>query len=254
MGKTNVLILAGGTLPEDLKQYSSGHDNRALLKIGEKYMVEYVAEALRGSGEVGRVMAVGMKEPLEKALGGKADEVMEARDTMLENIRLGLDYFQGAKQLLISTCDIPLITPEIVNRFLEACNKTPADVYYPVIEKKFNDEKYPATKRTYFKLRDGTYTGGNLVMLNPEVIRKNWSLLEQAIAARKSPFKLLSMIGFGFIIKYLFHRLTLADAERTVASIVGCRGRAVPVPDPEIGIDVDKESDYVLVKEILERA
>ncbi|MFC1474560.1 hypothetical protein ACFLQK_00825 [bacterium] len=155
---------------------------------------------------------------------------------------------------MISSCDIPLITPDIVQRFIEACNKMQGEVYYPVIEKKFNDEKYPATRRTYFKLQDGTYTGGNMVVLNPEAIRKNWSLLEQAIAARKSPLKLLSMIGFGFIIKYLFRRLTLEYTVRKVASIVGMSGSAVPVEDPEIGVDVDKESDYLLVKEILERA
>jgi len=252
MQTTDVLVLAGGTLPEEMRKYSAGYDNRALLKIGEKYMIEYIADALRGAPGVGRILVVGLKEPLEKVLGARVDAVMQSGETMLENIKIGLDFFPDSKKLLISTCDIPLITPEIAGRFIAACNKSESDVYYPLVEKKLNDEKYPETKRTYFRLREGVFTGGNLVILNPAALRENWELLEKLIAARKSPLKLVSMIGFGVIISYVFGRLSLEVIERKIKDITGMRGKAVLAADPEIGIDVDKESDYLLVKKHLE--
>jgi molybdopterin-guanine dinucleotide biosynthesis protein A len=252
MEKTEVLILAGGTLPEDLKQYSSGHDNRALLKIGDKYMIEYVIDALSGIPDLGGIHVIGLKEPLEQAIGGRVAEIIEAKDSMLDNLSMGVKKFEGAQRLLIATCDIPLVKKDMIARFLDTCKTTPADLYYPVVEKKLNEKTYPTTRRTYAKLKEGTYTGGNIVLLNPEMFRKNWSYIERALAARKSPIKLLGIIGIGFIFKFLFHTLTLPLLEKKVESILGIKVKAVEVQDPEIGIDVDKESDYLLVKGIIE--
>ncbi len=247
-----VLILAGGTLPEDLRKYSSGYDNRALLKIGDKYMIEYVIDALRGAPGVGGIHVIGMKEALEKTLAGRMNEVLEATDSMLDNLKIGVDKFEGVERLLICTCDIPLIDSAMVGRFLETCKTIPGDLYYPIVEKNLNDKAYPETKRTYAKLKEGVFTGGNIVLLNPAMFKKNWAYIERAIAARKSPLKLLSIIGFGFIIKFIMKSLTLPMLEAKVEQILGIKAKAVQVQDPEIGIDVDKESDFLLCKKMLE--
>ncbi|MFH1539902.1 MAG: 4-diphosphocytidyl-2C-methyl-D-erythritol kinase, partial [bacterium] len=147
--------------------------------------------------------------------------------------------------------DIPLATAKMVEDFINACRETEADVYYSMVERSLNEKKYPGMKRTYIKLREGTYTGGNVVLLNPEVLRKQWGTIEQAMALRKSPLKLLGMMGFVFILKFLFKKLSRDEIEKKAGSILGFRVKAVEVADPEIGIDVDKESDYLLVKEKL---
>lgn len=248
---TDVLVLAGGTLPEDLQQYSSGFDNRALLKIGDRYMIEYVIDALRGAKGTEKIMVVGLKAPLEKEIGDKVDHISEAADSMMDNMKIGVEYFKNSKKILMATCDTPLLNPEIIDRFLDSCNKVEADIYYALVEKKFNDEKYPETKRTYFRLREGIFTGGNLVLIDPRALTENWPTIEKAIAARKSPLKLLSMIGIGFIVAYVFRRLSTEMIEKKIQNISGLKGKAVRVVDPEIGIDVDKESDYLLVKQCL---
>ncbi len=253
MDKVDVLILAGGTLPEDLKKYSSGYDNRALLRIGDKYMIEYVIDALRGAPEVGRIVVIGLREPLQEALGDRIDEIMQAKDSMLDNLSMGIDRFETDERLLIATCDIPLVDSKMIERFLDTCKTVPADLYYPIVEKKLNDQKFPTTRRTYVRLKEGVYTGGNIVLLNPAMFRKNWAYIERALAARKSPIKLLGIIGVGFIIRFVFHMLSLPRLEKKVEGILGIKAKPVEVKDPEIGIDVDKESDLLLVKEILER-
>lgn len=252
MKKVNVLILAGGTLPDDLKQYSSGCDNRALLKMGGRYMIEYVVDALNGAPEVDKILVVGPVDPLKEVLGDRVIQVVEAEETMLGNMWLGLENFKDADRLIISSCDIPLVTSDMVSRFLAECEKIKGDVHYPIIHKKYNEEKFPETKRTYFKLKEGVFTGGNLVLLNPLVIRRNWQMLEQAIAGRKNVIKMLRIIGFSFIIRYVLGILSLEMLENKVKQIVGMDGGAVQVADPEIGVDVDKESDYLMVKKIIE--
>lgn len=253
MKKVDVLILAGGTLADDLKKYSAGYDNRALLKIGGKYMIEYVVDALRGVPDIGDILVVGLKEPLEKALGARVTEVVESKAGMFDNLRMGVDRFMNNDRLLIATCDIPLVGPEMIVRFLEACQKQQGAVYYPIVEKKFNDLKFPTTRRTYFRLKEGVFTGGNIVLLNPAIFRENWDYIEKALAARKSPLKLLKIIGVGFLIRFLLRQIDLPALEKKIGSILGISGRAVRVEDPEIGVDVDKESDYLLVKGILEK-
>ncbi len=253
MDKVDVLILAGGTLPEDLQKYSAGYDNRALLKIGDKYMIEYVIDALRGVPEIGRIVVIGLQEPLKEALGGRIDEIIQSKDSMLDNLSMGIDRFETAERLLIATCDIPLVDSKMIERFLNTCKTVPADLYYPIVEKKLNDQKFPTTRRTYARLKEGVFTGGNIVLLNPAMFRKNWAYIERALAARKSPLKLLGIIGLGFIIRFVLHILSLPQLEKKVESILGIKAKPVEVQDPEIGIDVDKESDYLLVKEILEK-
>ncbi|HOC93097.1 MAG TPA: nucleotidyltransferase family protein [bacterium] len=252
MEKTDALILAGGTLSEDLKKYSSGHDNRAMLKIGDKRMIEYVVDALRGTPEIGEIVVVGLKQPLEEVLGGRVDAVLESKPGMLDNLKMGVERFKNKKRMLVATCDIPLVKPEMIEGFLRACKKEQADLYYPIVEKKLNDQKFPETKRTYFRLKEGVFTGGNVFLLNPAALLENWGYIDRILAARKKPWKIVGMLGFGFIVGFLLHRLSIPVIEQKVERITGCKGKPVMTQYPEIGVDVDKESDYLLVKKVLE--
>lgn len=74
-------------------------------------------------------------------------------------------------------------------------------------------------------------------------------MIAQAVAMRKNPLKLSRLLGFKFILKLLFNRLSMAEIEERVRLILGFRGVAVVSPYPEVGIDVDKPQDLALVEE-----
>ena len=246
----DVLVLAGGEAPEGLGGFTD-FNTKATLKLNNRLMIEYVVDALQAAPGVGRILIVGSVDPLEKVLAGRVWKVLPPKDKMLENLEIGLNTFAGSEWLLVSTCDIPLISGEMIGRYVEKCKGLDGDLFYPMISKQLNDEKYPATKRTYMKVKDGTFTGGNVVLMKPDALKKCWPTIDAAIAARKSPLKLLKIIGFGFIIKYIFHMLDIAEAESKIRKILGVNGRAIPVDDAELGIDVDKTSDFELVTSIL---
>lgn len=248
--KVNALILAGGTVTGELKDICKT-DIKALIKFNEKPMIEYVLDALHGCPIVDKTMCVGNKVILKPILATKVSEVIPEGKNMLENILNGINVFGIDKHLLICTCDIPLITPEIITNFLIACQKEKFDLYYPVIEKNLFNEKFPLTKRTYGRVREGKFTGGNVVFVNPFVFQKNFALIDRVIQSRKSPLKLISMLGVGFIIRFIFHTITISDIEKKVEQILECKVTAIRTSDPEIGIDVDKMADYVLVKDYL---
>lgn len=246
----DVVIMAGGPLPDALREFAD-RDYKGLLKFGERTMVEMVVDMIREVEGIGKVVCVGPVEIMNPVLGDRVDEHVQSGEKMIETLRRGIDALEGAEEVLICTCDIPLVTAEMVEDFIGTCREAEADVYYPMVERSLNEKKYPGMKRTYLKLREGTYTGGNIVLLKPEVLRRQWGTIEQIMALRKSPVKLLGLIGFVFILKFLFKMLSARELEKKVESIVGCRVKAVEVKHPEIGIDVDKESDYLLVKKAL---
>ncbi|MFZ5592589.1 MAG: hypothetical protein ACOY81_12390, partial [Bacillota bacterium] len=73
----------------------------------------------------------------------------------------------------------------------------------------------------------------------------------QLVAARKSPLRLAGLVGWGFLLRFLLRRITLAEAERKVSQLLGVEGAVVLCSDPEVGVDVDKPSDLLLVRRVL---
>lgn len=248
----DILILAGGQAPEDLRQYAD-FDNKGAIKLGGRMMIEYVVDALRAAPGAGRILVMGPKEPFEKVLAGKVWRVEPAKNTMTANLKTGMEILHDSNRILVSTADVPLITPEIVGRFCDSCSSEKGGVLYSIIEKKYFQEKFPSTKRTFAPARDGVFTGGNLVMMRPDALKKVWPIIDNAIAARKSPIKLVKIIGFGFLLKFIFRRATIADLENRIEKILGMPVKAMRVGDPEIGIDVDKPSDFDLVRDVIEK-
>lgn len=248
----DAILLAGGKSKGHLLEYT-GVENKALLKIKDKPMVEYVLEALKSSELVGKIVVIGPEKELKGSLERKADEILEQGDSVIENVLRGIKALSAKDNLLIVTSDIPLISKEMIDDFILQCEKTKADIYYPIIEKRYNQEKYPQVKRTYMRLREGIFTGGNLLLVNPLVFTANLSLYNQVFQLRKSPLRLVKILGFTFIIKLVLGRLSIPEAQERIKVILG-GSWMVPIFSgfPEVGLDVDKVSDLRLVREVLE--
>lgn len=216
----------------------------AEIVLQERPMVEYVVDALRQSGRISPIVVVG---PRHLAL----HDVIWAdlHDDMLENVISGLNAVEQSR-VFIATADIPLLTASIVNAFLDQADPR-YDVLYPVIERSVVEAKFPTAHRTYVRLKDGTYTGGNVLMVRKEaVIRTQWTARE-LLSHRKSPMRLASDIGIMTLIRWLVGKLSLEDAEHRMKRLLGIEGKALPFPYPEVGVDVDKPEDWALANKSL---
>lgn len=247
------VILAGGKSKGDL-YHLTGVENKAFIKIAGREMIDYTIEALQNAKDIEEFIIVGDEEMLKEKVKEKLKKIIPAKETFLENIFLAIEYYKDERKILFLGADAPLIDSIMIEEFLEECGKKEADIYYPVIEKKIAEKKFPGVKRTYARLKDGIFTGGNMFLLNPDVLLSFKNLLEEAIGKRKSPFKLFKMLGIVFIIKFLLGRLTIAEAEKRVQQILkGYKMIAVICKYPEVGVDVDKISDLKIVNEYLEK-
>ncbi|MBT9138706.1 MAG: 2-phospho-L-lactate guanylyltransferase [Syntrophomonadaceae bacterium] len=243
----DVVILAGGGKEKELIEYT-GLPNKAFIPIHGKPMLAYVLEALKKTGEVGRVVVVGpIKElaPLIERYGIIA--VPEARNVP-ENLRNGVAVLQPRAHFLIVAADLPFLKAEAVSSFIKQCKPYEWDFYYPIVSKEDNERRFPGVKRTYVKLRDGTFTGGNLFLLNPASLNNALSRLEQVFSLRKSPIKLAGLLGSKFIFRFILRQLTLSELEARFSVLFALSGKAVVTSFPEIGTDVDKPSDLELAK------
>lgn len=243
----DAIILAGGENSKELSKYTP-HGYEALIDIAGKPMVSFVAAALAASRQVDRIFVLGPVAELAGCVFPPRTSVIASGPTIIETIRLGIRSLGHFRPVLVATADIPLLTADAVNDFLGQCRRVEADLYYPIVTKEANERSYPGNKRTYARLREGVYTGGNLFLVNPGIVEQCAQVAEKFIAERKHPVVLCRMLGWSFVLRFLVGVLSLKDVERRVSELLGVRGAVIMSPFPELGIDVDKPSDLELVR------
>ena len=248
----NALILAG-TKEKGPLEIAENVDNKALIMLESKPMIEYIVDALNNSENIDKILVVGPKNELYPFIGKKVEEILNPGNSILENMEVGLNIFNYADNLLLLTSDIPLITPEAIDEFLEICTERKAYIGYPIITKENIVKKYPETKRTYIKMKEGVFCGGNIVFFKPDVFSQNKKLIKELFENRKATWKYAKILGLKFIFKFLFKTLTLEEVEKRVTDILGYNSIAAMISYPEIMIDLDKPSDLKLIRKCLER-
>ena len=246
----DAIVLAGALNDGPLRAVSSAA-YEAEIEIAGKPMVAYVLEALNQMDEVERIAVVGYAtDTMLPYMTGKVCRV-DPGDSMIDSLIKGLELLQPINPVLAVTSVFPLTTPEAIRDFLVRCQDNPGDVCYSFVSKDHNEARYPGVQRTYVKLRDGVFTGGNIVLLSPEIVRERIDILKQAAALRKKPVQLCSLLGWKYLIKFIFGLLTIKEVEERVSRALGLKAVGIISPYPEVGIDVDKPSDLELATKAL---
>lgn len=247
----NAIVLAGAPNKGALRQVSPVQ-YEAEIEIAGRPMLEYVVLALERVQSINQIVIVGYESMLStNGSAGKHFTFVKPGPSVIESLENGINALNSEEPVLILTSDIPLITQEALEDFLHRCSGQAGDIYYSFVPKTINDQKYPGVQRTYVRLKEGTFTGGNLVLLSPEIIRKKLTTLTKAIALRKKPLQLCRMLGWSYLCKLLFGTLTIKEIEDRVAEVLGVKAVGIVSPYPEVGIDVDKPSDLKLAREVL---
>jgi hypothetical protein len=125
-----------------------------------------------------------------------------------------------------------------------------ANIIYPIVAVSDCYARYPGIKRTARRLKEGDYTGGNLVLLRPQFMLQQRERIAGAYAARKSPARLAAMLGIGTLVRLLLSQtlspklLSVATLEERAGRLLGGSVRALVSAYPEIATDLDKPSDF----------
>jgi molybdopterin-guanine dinucleotide biosynthesis protein A len=250
----NAVILAGGIQGQKAPLYPYAPDQpKALVNIAGKPMIQWVLNALNGASSIDHVLVVG----LDKDSGLFCDKpiyYIPDQGDMLDNIKAGLkhnyDRYATSSHVLVSSCDIPAITPEIVDwRVQDSCTYE-SDLDYAAVTRATMETLFPGANRSYIKLKDHEVCGGDLNIVRVSILEKEF-IWTRLIEARKNIFKQASLVGLDLLFLLLLGRSTLKDAERRVSKRIGIMGRVCLSPYAELAMDVDKPHQLELLRQHL---
>ena len=253
----SAIILAADREPRNPVAAAAGVSCKSMAPVNGTPMLFRVIEALAASGHVHDQTLCGPPRPIldqEPALQGY---VSSGRVGWQENQATpSLSAFHAMASLpadiplLLTTSDHALLSPQIVDHFcLEAC-KAGCDVAAAVVRRETVTAAYPDTRRTAYRFKDGEYCSCNLfAFMTPRSrqVPQFWRRIEQQ---RKNPLKVINILGWMTVLRYLLGTLTLAEVLGRLSRRLGCTAGVVVLPYPEAAIDVDSADDWHYVQRI----
>jgi len=254
----DAIVTAGGTLEPDNPLYKlTGVEKKALIPLGNRPMISWILDALRGSGLVDHIAVVGLK-PDELDYEDNQLYFVGPKGGLVDNIYAALDKLQhinpSVKKILLLSSDIPLVTPEIIRGFVEECGSQEGDIYYAIVEEKTMEARFPGSKRTFVPFKGGRYSGGDTFLANVAAAHGNADMARSLTGSRKNYLEQARLIGFGFIIRFLLRMMTVHEAAARASERVNLNnGQVVVTRFPELGMDVDKLHQYEMIKAYLEK-
>ena len=232
------VVLGGGA---DALAAHAGVASKALVPFQGKPLGLYVLEALRGSPYITHVVYVGEPSSL---FAPHVDRVVTPGKGMADSLQGGLEAARAVStpggRLLAVSADLPWLTAEAVDHVLSPGAADTAALLYPIVPRAAAEAQFPGQKRTYARFKEGTFTGGNLIVLRPSMVPTLLPFVDRAYRARKNPLALAALIGPGILLKFVTGRLPLAVLERRISEILQGSVRAFITPHAALGADVDK--------------
>ena len=250
------VVLAGySTEKPDPLAAAMGLERKALIPIAGKPMVYWVVKALRESPRIDQIYIVGMSE--EDGVDFETDVIyVPNQNAHFDNVMAGVEAVQShqpeAEFLLFASGDIPALRSSTVDWFVETCENMDGDFFYSVVEKEVMEAAFPDSRRSYVPAVEGKFCGGDLFFVRIAIAHNNQELVRELLARRKSVFQQARLLGFKTIIKFLFRRLSVKDAEELSDRLLQAKGKVVISPYADLGMDVDKPHQLELVRAALE--
>ncbi len=243
------IVLAGRRNAGRLRSAAPEVAWEALVPLAGRPMASYVIAALQASAQIQRVVVAGPPE-----LGGDGVLVVAPGDGVVDSLRNALQAvpLDPADAYLIATGDAPLLTGDAVDALIGCARFRGLGFAYPVVPRVACEARFPGVKRTYVRLRDGEFTGGNCFLLSAGALQVALGLLAEVYAARKRPWRLARLLGVGFSLRLVLGFAGVREAEAAASRLLGCAAGAVLAEDAGIGVDVDTMEHLVWCRRVLE--
>ena len=231
---------------------------KALLPIGGRPMVQWVLDALSKSKSVERIVVVGLGEGDGPLTARQPLSYVPNQGSMIGNVEGGVkrvvELNPAAQYTLLASCDIPAVTGEMVDWVVETSLATEHDLYYSIVTQAAMEARFPGSKRSFFRLKEGRFSGGDMNVLRTEVVSHLHPAWQGIVAARKSALKQARLIGLDTLALFAAGLLSIPEAERRAGRALNIKGRVLRCPYAEVAMDVDKPHQYELLKRDLERS
>ena len=252
------LVLAADRGIDDPVAKAAGVPCKSLTPIGGTPMVFRVVNALEASSQVGSINLCGPPESIVNQDVDLADLIESGQVNWYKNQATpSTSAYQVLKRLpdempvILTTADHALLNPRMVDHFCSQAKSSDCDVVIGLARHEAVINAYPQARRTATRLADGAYCGCNLFAFLTPRARRAADFWRQVESHRKNPLRVIRVIGWMAVIRYLLGSLSLAEAMQRISHRLGFKAGAVIMPFAEAAVDVDSVSDLELVKQIV---
>ena len=254
--KTYPALVLGGYSPDkpDPLALAVGEKRKSLIDVAGKPMVYWTVKALAESEHVDSITIVGLS-PEDNIDFGVDVNYVQNQSTHIDNIMAGVRALQendpDTTYAVVASADVPLLQSRTVDWFVDACERRGGDFFYSLVEQQVMESQYPGSARSFVPIVGGRFCGGDLFFVDVHVTVGNEELVRDLLDRRKNVFQQIRLAGIGTLIKFLFRRLTLQDAEEVGSRLVNCDARVLVSPYADLGMDVDKPHQLEMVRQLL---
>lgn len=244
------VLLCGGRVPPSLVAHCR---HRALLRMNGQLLLSALLETLQNTAQISACVVVAPEDALLE-LKELPALTAPAGEKLIETMQVGIQAlaeFQLTHYLFI-TGDIPLVTTEGMTGFINDCIVSEAALCYPIIPRESCEARFPGARRTYVKIREGIFTGGNAILCARENLPRVYEMVEALYSARKNPLQLASILGWSTVARMLTGQLTIPYLEAVASRLINAPVRAIISNHAEIGFDIDKADDLAAVQRMMD--
>jgi diacylglycerol kinase (ATP) len=251
MKKYNLIILAGGEKGPLYDEYKC--DNKALLPIHGKPMLDWVVEAFERSEFIDNIIVVGADELDQLSSMRYVRKRIMTGLNVVQNLVHGVTYVKTSiygtsndhNGYLISFCDAAFLNTEVINDTINNISSSNADVVFHYVEKDSFDKRGLNANRTYIPVGEKNYTGTTMYYIKKfSLISKLLEDLSQMRDRRKDPKGILKVLGCET-------SNSLEEIENSLSQKMSAKVKVFESPHVELGMDVDKPADFKLAEKSL---
>ncbi|MEZ5337872.1 MAG: NTP transferase domain-containing protein [bacterium] len=237
----HAILIAGGQLPETLRQFSP-HATKALLPVQGRSLLQTAVDAAADCELFERIVVSGNHEVADNL--PEAAEYVQIGADVVDNIMNAFEHLGGpGHDYLILSPDLPRINAEVLGNFVRRARDM-GELCMPVVSREDFLAKFPGATNRFEKLDGGQYTLGSVFYITGNVLRQNMPLARDLFRNRKQVHKMAIFFGLPVVFGMLTGRLTLAQLERRAEHLTGARVRGVHVRDAGIAYDIDDLENY----------
>jgi len=246
------LVLAGARATGDPLCQAEGVASKAVIDIAGQPMLSRVLRALAASRANGPAWVLGLEGvALDTAADGLKCYPLAAEGHGPAASLLRAIKGPVSTPLLVTTCDHALLTPQIVDYFLEKSIASGADLTVGLAERAVISAAYPETKRTYLRLGGAELSGCNMFYLATTAALPVIRFWQRAEQDRKKPWRIAWRFGSLTALRIFLSRAGPEAVFALLSKRLGARVSPITLPFAEAAIDVDKPGDLLLVRKIL---
>ncbi len=251
----DVIVLAGDRGPGDPLAQSAGVAGKTLVPVAGRAMLTHALSALAGWERLGNVILVAPALPAYEdaalASGLATSRLIQVSPAASPSasVAQALARAGPSRPLLLTTADHVLLKTGWLDEMLDRAGD--ADLLVGLVDYDRVMERFPGSRRTRYRFSDLSVCGTNLFLFQSgraDTVVEQWQAIEQQ---RKRPWRVVSMLGWANLARYLAGRLSLMQGFTALSKVLGVNVSARVLDDPLAAVDVDSASDLALVESVL---